>query len=57
MKTIKDIRNLVNVQSVFETETEIEVNFCNGYATYSLSQWSIDEIYDDIINNDIHLNN
>jgi hypothetical protein len=48
MKTLNDIKLLVNVSSVFETETEIEVNFINGFMTYPLSKWTIDEIYDDV---------
>jgi len=48
MKTLKDIEKLENVSSVFATETEVEVNFINGFMTYSLSNWTIDEIYDNV---------
>jgi hypothetical protein len=42
-------KNLANVSDVFATETEIEVNFINGFTTYSLSNWTIDEIYEDVV--------
>lgn len=48
MKNLKDIEKLENVSSVFATETEIEVNFTNGFINYPLSNWTIDEIYDDV---------
>lgn len=48
MKNLNDIKKLANVSDVFATETEIEVQFINGFVDYNLSNWTIDEIYEDV---------